>query len=179
MHTDEVRILLSHDEIRSRVKELADVINTDYQGKSLLLISVLKGAAVFLCDLMRELTLPVEIDFMAVSSYGKSTSTSGVVRILKDLDASIENRHVLIVEDIIDTGLTLSYLREHLLSRNPASLKIVALLDKPERRKAEIEADYCGFQVPDEFLVGYGLDYNEQHRNHPDICVLLEFGAKM
>jgi len=179
MHSDKIRVLLTQDVIRSRVKELADSINMDYQGQNLLLISVLKGSAVFLCDLMRELTLPVEIDFMAVSSYGCSTSTSGVVRILKDLDASIENRHVLIVEDIIDTGLTLSYLREHLLARNPASLRIVTLLDKPERRKVEIVADYCGFLVPDEFLVGYGLDFNEQHRNYPDICILLEFGPKM
>ncbi len=175
MKVEQVRVLLSHKEIKEKVRELAGTISRDYEGKDLLLVCVLKGSVVFLCDLMRELKVPVEIDFMAVSSYGSSTVTSGVVRILKDLNTSIENRNVLIVEDIIDSGLTLSYLCENLLSRNPGSLRIVTLLDKPERRKVEIKPDYCGFQIPDKFIVGYGLDYNEKYRNYPDVCVLLEF----
>jgi len=175
MKAEKVRVLISHKEIKEKIRELAGVISLDYEGKDLLLICVLKGSVVFLCDLMRELKVPVEIDFMAVSSYGSSTVTSGVVRILKDLNTSIENRDVLIVEDIIDSGLTLSYLRENLLSRNPGSLRIITLLDKPERRKVAIKPDYCGFQIPDKFIVGYGLDYNEKYRNYPDVCVLLEF----
>jgi hypoxanthine phosphoribosyltransferase len=129
---------------------------------------------VFLSDLMREITVPVFIDFMAVSSYGAATESSGIVRILKDLDCSIDNRHCLIVEDIIDTGLTLLYLKENLLSRKPASLKIVTLLDKPDRRRVDIEPDYCGFRIADEFVVGYGLDFNERYRFLPDVCVLGE-----
>jgi hypoxanthine phosphoribosyltransferase len=169
------RVLLTQEEIREKVKHLAAAINQDYRGKEPLLVCVLKGAVVFLSDFMRFLSIPVEIDFMAVSSYGDSTVSSGVVRILKDLETSIERRDVIIVEDIIDTGLTLSYLQENLLSRNPRSLKIVTLLDKPERRVADVEPDYCGFCIPDEFVVGYGLDYNEKYRNLPDVCILLEF----
>ncbi|HHU29323.1 MAG: hypoxanthine phosphoribosyltransferase [Bacillota bacterium] len=168
------RVLLTKDEIQKRVISLGQQISNDYAGKELLLICVLKGAVVFLSDLMREITVPVFIDFMAVSSYGAATESSGIVRILKDLDCSIDNRHCLIVEDIIDTGLTLLYLKENLLSRKPASLKIVTLLDKPDRRRVDIEPDYCGFRIADEFVVGYGLDFNERYRFLPDVCVLGE-----
>lgn len=171
----EKKILLTRQEIDAKVRELAEIVSRDYEGKNLLLVCVLKGAVVFLCDFLRSLRIGAEIDFMAVSSYGNSSRSSGVVRILKDLDQSIDNKDVLIVEDIIDTGLTLSYLRENLLSRNPSSLRIIALLDKPERRIANIEPDYCGFSIPDKFVVGYGLDYQEKFRNLPDLCVLLEF----
>ncbi len=175
MKTQGIKVLLTEKEISAKVKEMAQVLSRDYSGKNPLFVCVLKGAAVFLCDLIRHMDISLEVDFIAVSSYGGSTTSSGVVRILKDLEYSIEGRHVIIVEDIIDTGLTLSYLRENLLSRNPASLKIASLLDKPERRKVEIEADYRGFCIPDEFVVGYGLDFNETYRNLPDICVFLEF----
>jgi len=191
MLAEKTRVLLTQEEIREKVKQLAEAVSRDYRDKKPLLVCVLKGAVVFLADFMRFLSIPVEIDFMAVSSYGHSTTSSGVVRILKDLDSSIEHKDVIILEDIIDSGLTLSYLREkediidsgltlsylreNLLSRNPRSLKIVTLLDKPERRVTDIEPDYCGFRIPDEFVVGYGLDYNEKYRNLPDICVLLEF----
>lgn len=175
MLAGKTRVLLTQEEIREKVKYLAEVVSRDYKDKKPLLVCVLKGAVVFLSDFMRFLSIPVEIDFMAVSSYGNSTATLGVVRILKDLEVSIENKDIIILEDIIDSGLTLSYLRENLLSRNPGSLKIVTLLDKPERRVADIEPDYCGFCIPDEFVVGYGLDYNEKYRNLPDLCVLLEF----
>jgi len=175
MLSEKTRVLLTQEEIREKVKQLAEAVSRDYKDKKPLLVCVLKGAVVFLADFMRFLSIPVEIDFMAVSSYGHSTTSSGVVRILKDLDSSIEHKDVIILEDIIDSGLTLSYLRENLLSRNPRSLKIVTLLDKPERRVTDIEPDYCGFRIPDEFVVGYGLDYNEKYRNLPDICILLEF----
>lgn len=175
MLSEKTRVLLTQEEIREKVKQLAEAVSRDYIDKKPLLVCVLKGAVVFLADFMRSLSIPVEIDFMAVSSYGHSTTSSGVVRILKDLDSSIEHKDVIILEDIIDSGLTLSYLRENLLSRNPRSLKIVTLLDKPERRVTDIEPDYCGFRIPDEFVVGYGLDYNEKYRNLPDICILLEF----
>lgn len=168
------KILLSREAIDRKVAEMGAQISDDYQGKELLLICVLKGAVIFLADLMRHITIPIEIDFMAVSSYGAATESSGVVRIQKDLDCSIENKHCLIVEDIIDTGLTLKYLEENLLSRQPASMKIITLLDKPERRRADIQPHYCGFRIPDEFVVGYGLDFNEQHRGLANICVLGE-----
>lgn len=168
----EMEILISREQLEEKVKQLGQVISRDYRGKTLLLICVLKGAVIFLSDLMRNLTIPVEIDFMAVSSYGFSTSSSGVVRILKDLDRSIEEKDVLIVEDIIDTGLTLSYLYKILRSRRPKSLKIVTLLDKPERRQVNIEPDYWGFRIPDRFVVGYGLDYNEKYRNLAAIYML-------
>ena len=168
------KVLLTREEIQMRITELGAESSRDYAGQDLFLICVLKGAVIFLADLMRQISVPVEIDFMAVSSYGAATVSSGVVRILKDLDVSIENRHCLIVEDIIDTGLTLKYLEENLNSRQPASLKIVTLLDKPERRQVEIAPDYCGFQIPDEFVVGYGLDFDEKYRSLPDICVLGE-----
>lgn len=172
MHPDGDRILLSEDEIRAKVAELGKWISRDYEGKELLVIGILKGAMIFLADLVRYITVPVGFDFMAVSSYGSSTKSSGAVRILKDLDRSIEGRHVLIVEDIIDTGLTLNYLVDNLKSRGPASLKICTLLDKPSRREAPVEIDYNGFSIPDEFVVGYGLDYNERYRNFPYIMVL-------
>lgn len=175
MPAAKTRILLTREKITQKVKELAGQVFQDYQHKNPVLICILKGAVVFLSDFMRCLKLPVEIDFMAVSSYGQSTTTTGVVRILKDLEMSIEDKDIIIVEDIIDTGLTLSYLRENLLSRNPRSLKILTLLDKPERRKVKVEPDYCGFSIPDEFVVGYGLDFNEKYRNLPDLCILLEF----
>jgi hypoxanthine phosphoribosyltransferase len=167
-------ILLDREIIRGKVAELGALISRDYAGKEVLLICVLKGAVIFLSDLVRHLDLPVQLDFMAVSSYGKATETSGVVRILKDLESSIEGRHCLIVEDIIDSGLTLNYLQDNLLTRRPASLKIVTLLDKPERRRVEIQPDYVGFRIPDEFVVGYGLDFNDQYRWLPDICILGE-----
>ncbi|MGI5875824.1 MAG: hypoxanthine phosphoribosyltransferase [Dethiobacteria bacterium] len=169
-----IKVLLNEKEIKAKVKELAEQVFRDYYDKNPLIICVLKGAIVFLADFIRFLNIPVKLDFIAVASYGDSTSSSGVVRIMKDLDRSIENEDVIIIEDIVDTGLTLSYLRENLLSRNPRSLKIVTLLDKPERRVADIEPDYCGFCIPDEFVVGYGLDFNEKYRNLRDICILLE-----
>jgi hypoxanthine phosphoribosyltransferase len=167
-------VLLSGAEIASRVGELAQRISEDYRGKKILLVCVLKGAVVFASDLMRRLQVPVEIDFIAVSSYGVDTATSGVVRILKDLDQSIQGKDVLVVEDIVDTGLTLSYLRENLLSRQPRSLKVVTLLDKPARRLVAFNPDYCGFAIPDRFVIGYGLDYNEDYRQLADLCIYSE-----
>src|SRR5882672_6279009 len=160
-------ILVQPDELRSRVRELGEQISRDYEGKDLLLVGVLKGAVFFLSDLMRFIDIPVEVDFMAVASYGSATDSSGVVRILKDLDASIEGRDVLIVEDIVDSGLTLQYLMRNLGSRNPASLEVCALLTKPERRKVDLPTRYVGFEIPNRFVVGYGLDYAERHRNLP------------
>lgn len=165
-------VMLSAEEIEGRVREMAESISNDYRGKRPLLIGVLKGAVIFLSDLIRFLTIPVEIDFIAVSSYGDSTATSGVVRILKDLEQSIEGKDVLIVEDIVDTGLTLSYLVENLGSRQPRTLKVVTLLDKPDRRKLNFEPDYCGFTIPDRFVVGYGLDYGEDYRQLSDLRVI-------
>src|SRR5918912_3652092 len=165
-------VLLSSEEIQEKVREMGERITKDYRSEKLLLVGILRGAVVFLSDLMRQLGLPCEIDFMEVSSYGADTSSSGVVRILKDLEEDITGRHVLIVEDIIDTGLTLSYLRRSLLARKPASLEICALLSKPSRRRVELEVNYLGFELPDEFVVGYGLDFDGAYRNLPDICVL-------
>ena len=170
-------ILVQADDLKRRVRELGQEITRDYAGKDLLLICVLKGAVFFLSDLMREIDVPCEVDFMAVASYGDSTDSSGVVRILKDLDDSIEGRHVLIVEDIVDSGLTLQYLMRNLRARKPASLEICALLTKPERRKAEVEASYIGFEIPDRFVIGYGLDHAERHRNLPYVAVLEHPGA--
>lgn len=158
-------ILLEEDQIRRRVSEMAADISRDYDGKDPLLVCVLKGAVFFMADITREITIPCEIDFMAVSSYGSATDSSGVVRILKDLDAHIEDRHVIIVEDIVDSGLTLSYLRKNLNARNPASVEVCALLTKPARRKVDVPCRYVGFEVPDKFVVGYGLDYEERFRN--------------
>ncbi len=172
MMPDVREVLIPSAEIQEKVCELGERITEDYRGERPLLIGILRGAVVVLGDLMRNIDLPCEIDFMDISSYGSGTSSSGVVRILKDLEEDITGRHVLIVEDIIDTGLTLSYLRRSLLARRPASLEICALLTKPSRRRVELPVKYLGFEVPDEFVVGYGLDYSGAYRNLPDICVL-------
>ncbi|MEG2769375.1 MAG: hypoxanthine phosphoribosyltransferase [Oscillospiraceae bacterium] len=163
MDNDIESVLLSKEEISKRVAELGEEISKDYVGKNVLLVTVLKGAVVFMADFMRALTIPLNIDFMVVSSYGAGTKTSGVVKIVKDLDASLEGKDIIIVEDILDSGMTLSYIKELLQGRNPASIKIVALLDKPERRAVDLKADYIGFTVPDAFVVGYGLDYDENN----------------
>jgi hypoxanthine phosphoribosyltransferase len=165
-------VLVSADDVQRRVAELGEEISRDYAGRSLLLVGVLKGAVFFLSDLMRFIDIPVEVDFMAVASYGSATDSSGVVRILKDLDASIEDRDVLIVEDIVDSGLTLQYLMRNLGSRNPRTLEVCALLTKPERRKVDLPTRYVGFEIPNRFVVGYGLDYAERHRNLPFVAVL-------
>jgi hypoxanthine phosphoribosyltransferase len=165
-------VLVSAEDLQRRVAELGEQISRDYAGRSLLLIGVLKGAVFFLSDLMRFIDIPVEVDFMAVASYGSATDSSGVVRILKDLDAAIEDRDVLIVEDIVDSGLTLQYLLRNLGSRGPRSLEVCALLTKPERRKVDLPTRYVGFEIPDRFVVGYGLDYAERHRNLPFVAVL-------
>ena len=169
-------ILISEEQIRDRIKELGAQITRDYAGLNPLLIGVLKGACFFLSDLMRAIDTRLGIEFMAISSYGSSTRTSGEVRIMKDLDVPIEGRHILVVEDIVDTGLTLSYLLANLESRGAASVKLAALLDKFERRQRTVNIDYLGFQIPDEFVVGYGMDFDERYRNLPDICIL-EGGA--
>jgi hypoxanthine phosphoribosyltransferase len=165
-------ILVQGDDLAHRVRQLAEEISRDYEGRDLLLVGVLKGAVFFLSDLMRHLTVPVEVDFMAVSSYGSSTDSSGVVRILKDLDQPIEGREVLIVEDIVDSGLTLSYLLRTLRAREPASLEVCALLTKPERRKVDLPIRYVGFEIPNRFVIGYGLDHAERFRNLPYVAVL-------
>ena len=167
-------ILVQPDELAHRVRELAGEISRDYEGRDLLLIGVLKGAVFFLSDLMRHLEVDCEVDFMAVSSYGSSTDSSGIVRILKDLDAPIEGRDVLIVEDIVDSGLTLQYLLRSLGARGPSSLEVCALLTKPERRLAEVPARYVGFEIPDKFAIGYGLDVAERYRNLPYVAALTE-----
>ena len=173
-HEDEAigDILVSEEDLTRRIAELAEEISRDYDGKDLVLIGVLKGAVFFVSDLMRHLSLDCEIDFMAVASYGSATDSSGVVRIIKDLDAPIEGRHVLIVEDIVDSGLTLQYLLRSLGARNPASLEVCALLTKPERLKVDLPVRYVGFEIPDRFVVGYGLDYAERHRNLPYVAAL-------
>ena len=165
-------ILVQADHLQRRIRELGDEISRDYDGRELLLVCVLKGAVFFLSDLMRQLRVPCEVDFMAVASYGDATDSSGVVRILKDLDAPIEGRHVLIVEDIVDSGLTLKYLLRNLAARKPKTLEVCALLTKPERRKAQIDAKYIGFEIPNRFVIGYGLDHAERHRNLPFVAAL-------
>jgi hypoxanthine phosphoribosyltransferase len=165
-------ILVEADALRQRVAELGEEVSRDYAGRDLLLIGVLKGAVFFMADLMRELTIPCEIDFMAISSYGTATDSSGVVRILKDLDINIEGRDVLIVEDIIDSGLTLSYLMRNLEAREPATLEVCALMTKPERRQIDVPVRYTGFEIPNKFVVGYGLDFAERYRNLPYVAVL-------
>jgi hypoxanthine phosphoribosyltransferase len=171
-HRELGEVLVTAEQLQQRVGELGEQISRDYSGRSLLLVGVLKGAVFFLSDLMRFIDVPVEVDFMAVASYGSATDSSGVVRILKDLDASIEGRDVLIVEDIVDSGLTLQYLIRNLGSRNPSSLEVCALLTKPDRRKVDLPTRYVGFEIPDRFVVGYGLDYAERHRNLPFVAVL-------
>src|SRR5919202_4344559 len=165
-------ILVQRDELAHRVRELGEEITRDYDGRRLLLVGVLKGAVFFLSDLMRHIGVPCEVDFMAVAAYGSSTDSSGIVRILKDLDAPIEGRDVLIVEDIVDSGLTLSYLLRTLEARNPGSLEVCALLAKPERRKVELPIRYVGFEIPNRFAIGYGLDHAERYRNLPYVAVL-------
>ena len=167
-------ILVGAEDLTRRVRELADEISRDYAEKDLLLIGVLKGAVFFVSDLMRYLDIPVEVDFMAVASYGSATRSSGVVRILKDLDAAIEGRDVLIVEDIVDSGLTLQYLLRNLAGRNPRSLEVCALLIKPERRKVDLHTRYVGFEIPDRFAIGYGLDHAERYRNLPYVAALAQ-----
>ncbi len=165
-------ILVGPDELERRVRELADEVSRDYEGRDLVLVGVLKGAVFFLSDLMRHLTVPCEVDFMAVASYGSATKSSGVVRILKDLDAVIEGRDVLIVEDIVDSGLTLQYLLRNLAGRDPRSLEVCALLIKPARRKVDLRTRYVGFEIPNTFAIGYGLDHQERYRNLPYVAAL-------
>ncbi|MBR4942226.1 MAG: hypoxanthine phosphoribosyltransferase [Clostridia bacterium] len=172
MHKDVERILLSEEQIKARVAEIGRQITMDYEGKKPLLVSVLKGSVIFMADLMRAIDVDCEIDFMSVSSYGRSKSSSGVVRILKDLDHDITGKHIIVVEDILDSGLTLSYILDMLKSRGAASLRLCTLLDKPERRRVSVAVDYSGFTVPDDFVVGYGLDYDETYRNLPYIGIL-------
>lgn len=172
LHQDIDKVLVDEITIRKRIRELGDIINREYARQDLLLVSVLKGSIIFMADLIRAITIPHEIDFMATSSYGAGTSSSGVVRILKDLNTSIEGRNIVLVEDIIDSGHTLSYLVRILQERQPASLRIMTLLDKPERREVDIHVDWVGFSIPNEFVVGYGLDFDEVYRNLPFIGVL-------
>ncbi|WP_372790300.1 hypoxanthine phosphoribosyltransferase [Paraconexibacter sp.] len=166
-------ILVQPDALAERVRALGAEISRDYEGRDLLLVGVLKGAVFFLADLMRNIDTPCEVDFMAVASYGSATDSSGVVRILKDLDRAIAGRHVLIVEDIVDSGLTLQYLLRNLGARDPASVEVCALLTKPERRKVELHARYVGFEIPDRFVIGYGLDHAERYRNLPYVAALV------
>lgn len=172
MHQDIERIVLSEEQIADKIAEMGAQISADYGDEPILMIAVLRGAAIFIADLARQVTSPVEFDFMAVSSYGSSTKSSGVVRILKDLDETIEQRHVLVVEDILDTGLTLKYLLKNLSTRKPKSLEVVTLLSKPGKQRVPISCKYIGFEIPDEFVVGYGLDFSERYRNLPYIGVL-------
>ena len=172
MDDDVLKVLVSQEELQAKVAQMGRDISRDYEGKNLLLVSILKGSVVYMADLMRAITIPCNIDFMVVSSYGANTETSGLVKIIKDLDQDLSGKDVLIVEDILDTGVTLSKLKPMLRLRNPASIRIAAILDKPTRRKADIHADYLGFEVPDEFVVGYGLDYDEKYRNLPYVGVL-------
>lgn len=173
MHDDIKTVLVSEEQLKAKVAELGAQISRDYAGKNLVLVSILKGSVVFMADLMRAVSIPCNIDFMVVSSYGGSnTTTSGLVKIIKDLDGDLSGKDVLIVEDILDTGITLSHLVPMLEMRNPNSVKICTILSKPSRRKADIEPDYCGFEVPDEFVVGYGLDYDEKYRNLSYVGVL-------
>jgi len=167
-------ILIDAESLSARIAELGAEVSADYEGRDLLLIGVLKGAVFFMADLMRQLTVPCEVDFMAISSYGAATDSSGVVRILKDLDINIEGRHVIVVEDIIDSGLTLSYLMRNLESREPASLEICALLTKPGRREIDVPVRYVGFEIPNRFVIGYGLDFAERYRNLPYVAVLAD-----
>lgn len=169
---DRLKVLLTHQQIAKRVAQLAAQITRDFEGQSVVLVGVLKGATIFLADLAREIQLDATFDFIAVSSYGDSREPSGEVKLMKDVDQSIEGKNIILVEDILDTGLTLTYLKNLLLARKPKSLKIAALLDKVSRRTQPIHGDYLGFEIPDEFVVGYGLDFAERFRNLPDICIL-------
>lgn len=172
MQNDVQEVLYSEQQIQDKVKEMGKLISRDFEGRNPLVICVLKGAFIFMADLVKQISIPLEIDFMAVSSYGASTKSSGVVKIIKDLDISVEGRHVLIVEDIIDSGLTLSYLIDVLERRNAKSVTVAALFDKPARRTVDLDADYKGYVIPDAFVVGYGLDYSEKYRNLPYVGIL-------
>ncbi|MCH5343935.1 MAG: hypoxanthine phosphoribosyltransferase [Acetatifactor sp.] len=169
---EHVKVLLSEEEVDRRIQEIGDQISKDYEGKQVHLVCVLKGGSFFLCELAKRITVPVSLDFMSVSSYGKDTKSSGVVKIVKDLDESLLNKDVIVVEDIVDSGRTLSYLIEMLQDRKPSSLRLCTLLDKPERRVVDVKVDYIGFQIPDEFVVGYGLDYDQRYRNLPYIGIV-------
>jgi len=169
---EQIRVLLSEEEVDARIKEIGEQISRDYQGKEVHLICVLKGGSFFMCELAKRITVPVSFDFMSVSSYGGDTKSSGVVRIVKDLDESIQGKDVIVVEDIVDSGRTLSYLLEMLKDRKPNSLGLCTLLDKPDRRVIDVPVDYTGFRIPDEFVVGYGLDYDQKYRNLPYIGVV-------
>lgn len=170
-------VLIDKSQINSMVKRLGEEISRDYEGKEILLICVLRGAFIFMADLVREIKVPVQVDFMSVSSYGNETTSSGVVRILRDLDSDITGKHVIVVEDIVDTGLTLKNLKDLLMTRHPASIAICSAFDKPERRKVEVKADYVGTTIPDEFIVGYGLDYAGDFRHLPEVCILADDGG--
>jgi hypoxanthine phosphoribosyltransferase len=172
VNNDIKEVLVSEEALAARIKDLGEQISADYAGESILMVGVLRGAVIFMADLARAISRPVTMDFIAVSSYGASTYSSGVVRIIKDLDEDVTGRHLLIVEDIIDSGLTLKYLYDNLKSRNPASVRICTLLNKPSRRKVDVPVDYNGFTIPDEFVVGYGLDFAEKYRNLPFVGVL-------
>ena len=169
---EHVRVLLSEEEVDRRIQEIGDQISKDYGGKQVHLVCVLKGGSFFLCELAKRITVPVSLDFMSVSSYGRDTKSSGVVKIVKDLDDSLLDKDVIVVEDIVDSGRTLSYLLEMLQDRKPRSLRLCTLLDKPERRVVDVKVDYTGFQIPDEFVVGYGLDYDQRYRNLPYIGIV-------
>lgn len=169
---EHIRVLLSEEEVDRRIQEIGDQISRDYAGKSVHLICVLKGGSFFMCELAKRITVPVSLDFMSVSSYGGETKSSGVVKIVKDLDEPLKDKDVLVVEDIVDSGRTLSYLMEMLRDRGPASLRLCTLLDKPDRRVIDVKVDYTGFQIPDEFVVGYGLDYDQKYRNLPYVGVV-------
>lgn len=169
---ERIRELLSEEEVDRRIGEIGGQISRDYAGRSVHLVCVLKGGSFFMCELAKRITVPVSLDFMSVSSYGNDTKSSGVVKIVKDLDESLQGKDVLVVEDIVDSGRTLSYLLEMLQDRGPASLRLCTLLDKPDRRVVDVKVDYTGFQIPDEFVVGYGLDYNQKYRNLPYIGVV-------
>ena len=170
--SEKIRVLLSEAEVDARIQEVADVINKDYEGKEVHMICVLKGGVFFMCELAKRITVPVSLDFMSVSSYGGGTKSSGVVKIVKDLDEPLDGKDVIVVEDIVDSGRTLNYLLELLGKRNPKSLALCTMLDKPERRVVDVKVDYTGFNIPDEFVVGYGLDYDQRYRNLPYIGVV-------
>ncbi len=170
--SENVRVLITEEEVEKRVREMGEEISRDYQGEAVHLVSVLKGGVFFTCELAKRLAVPVSLDFMSVSSYGDKTTSSGVVKVVKDLDEPIEGKNVLVVEDIVDSGRTLRYLLENLKSRGPKSLRLCTLLDKPERRVTDVHVDYTGFEIPDQFVVGYGLDYMQKYRNLPYVGVV-------
>ncbi len=169
---ERIEVLLSEEVVDAKIREIGEQISKDYAGKSVHLVCVLKGSVFFVCELAKRISVPVSLDFMSVSSYGSDTKSSGVVRIVKDLDESLKDKHVIVIEDIVDSGNTLSYLLEMLNDRKPASLKLCTLLDKPERRRKPVQVDYTGFQIPDEFVVGYGLDYDQKYRNLPYVGIV-------